>query len=91
MLRRYTPGILVRSALLFMVSHHTKAAQDSTLTIPRDEQPDLRNLGTMAAAHNRFLTEGNGDPAVVKEYFNVLSQPFFNIPLNQVCWMYLVR
>ena len=38
----------------------------------------------MAAAHQQFLTEGKGDISVVKEYYNVYSPPFFDIPLSQV-------
>ena len=51
---------------------------------PSAPAPQLRSLATLAAAHSDFLRLGKGDLNVVKDYFNVLSPPFFNIPLDQV-------
>ena len=48
------------------------------------QPPSLRDQASMAAAHQEFLTKGKGDISVVKEYYNVYSPPFFDIPLSQV-------
>lgn len=52
--------------------------------ILRDMQPEQRDLSTLAAAHTEFQTKGKGNLNVAKKYFNVISKPFFDIPLNQV-------
>ena len=47
-------------------------------------QQQLRSLATLANANADFLNLGGGDLSVVKNYYNVLSLPFFSIPLDQV-------
>lgn len=51
----------------------------------------LRSLATLAQAHFDFVTKAKSDHNVVKEYFNVLSPPFFMIPLEQVCTQSLLN
>ena len=43
----------------------------------------FRSLLTLASALSDFVSKGNSNH-VAKEYCNVISKPFFNIPLNQV-------
>lgn len=45
----------------------------------------LRSLDSLSGDYARFLTEGRGDLKKAKEYNNVISAPFFKIPLDQVC------
>ena len=50
----------------------------------RTEQPVLRDLHTIAAAHSDFVSKGEGNLKVAKKYFNAIATPFFNIPVDQV-------
>ena len=43
-----------------------------------------RSLDSLEADYLRFQTNTNGDIRKAKEYNNVISRAFFNIPLNQV-------
>lgn len=69
----------IREALLPMVSHYLKEAPSM-----RTQQPQLRDLHTLATAHHRFTTVGKSDINVAKNYFNAIAKPFFGIPLDQV-------
>ena len=42
-----------------------------------------RTLDTLAKDHKKFLAAG-GNVKQVKEYHNVLQEPFFEIPIDQV-------
>lgn len=66
-----------RAALLSMVLYQSAGP-------PANPPPPLRSLATLARAYSDFMTKGNGDIRIVKNYFNALSQPFFAIPLDQV-------
>lgn len=50
----------------------------------RPVQPTSRSLSTLKKNHTEFQTRGKGNSSVAKEYYNVLQEPFFDIPLNQV-------
>ena len=51
----------------------------------RTKQPDQRTLATLGRAYTDFTSIGNSDLRVAKEFFNVIAEPFFRIPLDQVC------
>lgn len=50
----------------------------------RKKQPDLRDLASLGRAYADFTSAGNSDLRVAKEFFNVIAEPFFRIPLYQV-------
>ena len=57
--------------------------QELKIPPPSNRQQE-RSLSTLAAAHADFLSKGKGNTSVAKSYFNVIGEPFFNIPLDQV-------
>ena len=44
----------------------------------------MRSLESLKADHTRFLTEGQGNLRVAKQYNNAIGEIFFVIPLNNV-------
>ena len=50
----------------------------------REHQLEKRSLASLATAHSDFLTHGQGNVALAKEYFNAIARPFFDLPLDQV-------
>jgi hypothetical protein len=55
------------------------------MQIPRDERGDLeeRTLLHLQQTHMAFQQAG-GNIKTAKEFYNVISTPFFNIPVDQV-------
>ena len=56
------------------------------MKLPRHQRGRLlpRSLDTLEGDYLRFHTNANSDIRKAKDYNNVISRPFFNIPLNQV-------
>ena len=51
---------------------------------PKERKPvQLRSIATLLADHQKFSQ--NGKDKGVRFFNNVVGEPFFNIPLTQVC------
>ena len=45
---------------------------------------DNRTLHNLKEDHEKFITEGSGDLKKAKLYYNCISEPFFDICIDQV-------
>ncbi len=57
------------------------------MKIPREERKRFpsRTLQTLQDDHQKFLEEGGGDLKKAKFYNNVITDHFFDIPIDSVC------
>ena len=57
--------------------------------LARDERRAVqeRTLEHLKKTLQKFQTEGNGDIKKAKDYFNVIHEPLFDIPLDQVIYI----
>ena len=84
----YTMAKILIIITIIIIGRHCclwcRITQQQLKPPPVAPTPQIRSLATLASAHADYMGEGNGDIRVVKNYFNVLSPPFFDVPLEQV-------